>query len=231
MSLAVITTTLNCRDHLTVTIESVQAFRSLPLSHVIVDGGSTDGTVEVIRRYAAADPRIRWISEPDRGIYDAMNKGWVLAAPESRVLFLGGGDRLVSLPDPDSLEGGEVIYGDVLIGRRLFKGGAGWGLRLCNTLHHQALLVPRALHPAPPFDLRFRLYADFDFNQRLLKQGVRFRYDPLLRAAALPGGVSSRKDRREMLAVVRKNFGVAWWLAALLFLPVRMMTRLVEGKG
>lgn len=231
MSLVVITSTLNCRDHLVGTIESVQAVRSVPISHVIVDGGSTDGTLNVIRRHAAVNPRIRWISEPDRGIYDAMNKGWLMADPESRILFLGAGDLLLSLPDQESLADDGVIFGDVLIGRRLFKGRGGWTLRISNTLHHQALLVPRALHPDPPFDLRFRLYADFDFNQRLLRRGVRFRYDPALRAAALPGGVSSRKDRREMLAVVGKNFGPLWSLVALLYLPFRMLGRIAEGGG
>ncbi|GAB4302170.1 MAG: colanic acid biosynthesis glycosyltransferase WcaE [Desulfuromonadia bacterium] len=229
--LTVITVVLNNARPLRETIESVKRLRQIRCVHLIIDGGSRDSTIEVIRDHAVRDPRIRWISEPDRGIYDAMNKGWLMADPESRILFLGAGDRLLSLPDQESLAGDGVIFGDVLIGRRLFKGGAGWALRISNTLHHQALLVPRAIHPEPPFDLRFRLYADFDFNQRLLKRGVRFRYDPALRAAALPGGVSSRKDRREMLAVVGKNFGPLWSLVALLCLPFRMLGRIADGVG
>lgn len=230
--LTIVTVVRNAASTLEETILSVRAIVPMPHEHLIVDGASTDGTVEVIRRHAAIDPSIRWISAPDRGIYDAMNRGWSMASPESLILFLGAGDRIISLPPLEKCPPDQVVYGDVEIDKRLFRGEAGWWLRISNTLHHQALLVPRRLHPEPPFDLRFRLYADFDLNQRLLKGGVPFRYDPALRAVALPGGVSSRKDRGEMLRVVRKNFGIGWMMAASFLLPVRMAARVMtEERG
>ena len=72
-------TTYNVKDHLTVTLESIRAQDYSSIEVVIVDGGSTDGTVDTIREFAASAPielGIRWISEPDRGLYDAMNKAW-----------------------------------------------------------------------------------------------------------------------------------------------------------
>lgn len=226
----VVTVVRNGATQIEATLKSVFASGYENLDYVVIDGGSTDGTVEIIKRYAG---RLRyWVSEPDRGIYDAMNKGWAAARGEGYLLFLGAGDRLLSLPAelgryaPD-----EVIYGEVKVGSRLFRPQAGLGLRCNNTLHHQALLVPKSLHPSPPFDLRYRVYADFDFNQRLLKQGARFVYSEGLKGYALPGGLSSRKEHRETLAIVARNFGVAWSVFAFCYLLLGKLSRVVSGGG
>jgi glycosyltransferase involved in cell wall biosynthesis len=212
------------------TIRSVLDSGYKNVAYIVVDGGSTDGTVDIIRKYA--DRLAWWTSEPDQGIYDAMNKGWAAAQESSLVLFLGAGDLLLSLPaDLPRFGPEEVIYGDVHVGKRLFRANAGFELRCNNSLHHQALLVPKALHPAPPFDTSFRVYADFDFNQRLLKQGVKFVYCADLQAYALPGGLSSSKAHRETLAIVSKNFGPLWRLLALCFLALRKPGRLLTNWG
>ena len=215
--LAVITVVRDAAGSLEETIRSVlEQKERTDLDYLIIDGGSTDGSVEIIRSYA--DRLFYWVSEPDHGIYDAMNKGWDAARSDSLILFLGAGDRLLSLPDDIASlcrDPRDVLYGDVLMGeQRLFKGGAGLRLRLYNTLHHQALLVNKGNHPDPPFDTHFRVYADFDFNQRLLKGGARFLYCPGLLAFAHPGGVSDRQDFAESLRVIGHNFGIGWVLLA-----------------
>lgn len=222
--ITVITVVRNGAGQLGRTIDSVLTCGYPSLDFIIIDGGSTDGTVDIIKQYA--DRLTQWRSEPDGGIYDAMNKGWALASEESLVLFLGAGDRLISLPRTmNRFAPRDVVYGDVELVSRIFRGSAGFALRCNNTLHHQALLVPKALHPAPPFDLAFNVYADFDFNQRLLKSGARFVYCAELRGFAFPGGLSSRKAHRETLAIVAKNFGVLWSLIALCFLVARKVAR------
>jgi len=208
---------LNGADRLEETIVSVlEQSGGAQLEHLIIDGGSTDGTLEIIRKYA--DRLHYWVSAPDAGIYDAMNKGWQAAAADSFILFLGAGDRLISLPEPLAGPAShDVVYGRVLMGEeKLFTGRADLQLRLYNSLHHQALLVSKAWHPAPPFDLRYRIYADFDFNQRLKKGGARFAYAPGFLAYAHPGGLSDRQDFPESLRVIRQNYGFFWALLALL---------------
>lgn len=79
MRVTIITVCYNSRQYIEKTIESVLGQTHHDLEYVIVDGGSTDGTVGIIRRYAEADSRIIWRSEVDRGISDAMNKGVGLA--------------------------------------------------------------------------------------------------------------------------------------------------------
>lgn len=79
LRISVITVTLNSGRFLAECLSSVAAQGNSLHEHIIVDGGSTDSTLEIVKKHAAADYRIRWISEPDRGISDAMNKGVALA--------------------------------------------------------------------------------------------------------------------------------------------------------
>lgn len=216
MKISVITVVKNGAAFFEETIISViTQKRHLDLDYLVVDGGSTDGTLEIINRYA--EHITWWVSEPDNGIYDAMNKGWAAASDESFILFLGAGDKILSLPDMSRYRNHDVVYGDVRMGAdRIFKPRADYQLKLYNSLHHQALLVNKAVHPAPPFNNTYRLYADFDFNQRLKKQGVHFVFDPQLEGSARTGGVSDTADFGESLRVVQKNYGVFWSTLALI---------------
>jgi glycosyltransferase involved in cell wall biosynthesis len=213
--LCVITVVLNAAAELERTIASVleqKAHREL--DYLIIDGGSTDGTVDVIRRYA--DRLYFWSSEPDGGVYHAMNKGWSAAPRDSFVLFLGAGDLIISLPQGlDGYGSRDILYGRVLMGEeRVFRPRADFHLKLYNSLHHQALLINKGCHPQPPFDTRYRLYADFDLNLRLLQNGARFVEAPDFLSRALPGGLSDHRDFPESLRVIGKNFGLLWLLAA-----------------
>ncbi|GHU81677.1 glycosyl transferase [Bacteroidia bacterium] len=93
MKLSIITINYNNREGLKKTIESVvsQTFRDY--EYIIIDGGSTDGSVEIIKQHA--DQITYWISEPDKGIYDAMNKG-IRQSKGEYCQFLNSGDRLYS---------------------------------------------------------------------------------------------------------------------------------------
>ncbi len=220
-NITVITVVYNGQDTLPATIKSVAAFKNEQLDYIVIDGGSTDDTINIIQDNTSTITH--WTSEPDRGIYDAMNKGWSLAKNDSYILFLGSGDQLLSLPKDLSTAYNVAYYGDVRIGERWFKPTHGFKLKLGNTLHHQALLIPKALHPQAPFDLVYKVYADFDFNQRLLQQGVAFIYSHQLKGYALPGGVSGQRADEEMLSIVKKNFGVAFWLMAKVYYKLQAL--------
>jgi len=185
------------------------------IDYIVIDSGSTDGTLDIIKKYA--NHISYWVSEPDNGIYDAMNKGWA-AADNSFILFLGAGDRIISLPNSmDSYSKNDVVYGTVNMGEKtVFTARADFHLKLYNSLHHQALLVNKAFHPTPPFDLRYSIYADFDFNQRLMIGGANFVYSPDFIGYARPGGVSDRKCFAESLRIVSSNYGFLWASLALL---------------
>jgi glycosyltransferase involved in cell wall biosynthesis len=213
--ISVITVVKNGAGHLEETILSViKQKATAEIDYLIIDGGSTDGTTDIIRKYAGHISY--WVSEPDSGIYDAMNKGWAVASDESFIMFLGAGDRINSLPViMDSFSLNDVVYGSVWMGEHtVFNARADFHLKIYNSLHHQALLVNKALHPGPPFDCRYRIYADFDFNQRLLKNGAHFVFSPEFIGYACPGGVSDRHCFAESLRIVSANFGFLWAIVA-----------------
>ncbi|HEY3308687.1 MAG TPA: glycosyltransferase family 2 protein [Desulfuromonadaceae bacterium] len=221
-SITVITVCHNAVGQLEETIRSVLSFSGNRLSYIIIDGESSDGTCEVIERYQ--EDLAYWISEPDSGIYDAMNKGWAMANAENRILFLGAGDKLLSIPDNiEQYSDRDIIYGDVMIGERRFHSVADYRFRFSNTIHHQALLIPKRLHMEPPFDLKFSVYADYDFSLRLLKMRANYIYDPALIGYAEPGGVSADKQHCENFMVVRKNYGLTVALCSVAFLTFRKL--------
>ena len=74
--ISIITPSLNCAQYLEETILSVRSQNYPDIEHIIVDGGSRDGSIEILKKY---DDRIKWISEHDNGMYDAINKGFAMA--------------------------------------------------------------------------------------------------------------------------------------------------------
>ncbi|MDD2542219.1 MAG: glycosyltransferase family 2 protein [Desulfuromonadaceae bacterium] len=206
--ISVITVVKNGVCQLEETIRSViDKKTTADIDYLVIDGDSTDGTTDIIKKYS--DHISYWISEPDNGIYDAMNKGWAAAADDSFILFLGAGDRIISLPDViGCCSRNYVLYGPVRMGeKKVFKPRTDFHLKLYNSLHHQAVLVNKALHPLPPFNCRYRIYADFDFNQRLKRSGAKFVYSPEFIGYAHPGGVSDQNCFPEALSVISANFG------------------------
>jgi len=202
--ITIITVVYNGEKHLEETIQSVINQTYSNVEYIIVDGGSNDGSLDIVRKYAHYIDY--WVSEPDEGIYDAMNKGWQLANNESSILFLGSGDKLLSLPK--SIDSKTILYGNVIIGDKLFKASLKYQLKAGNTLHHQALLIPKRFSIKPPFDIQFPVYADFDFNQRLYRTGCAYKYCDDFSGYALPGGVSYKLDIFQMSFVTKKNFGI-----------------------
>lgn len=214
--ISVITVVKNGVCHLEETILNViEKKKTADIDFIIIDGGSTDGTPYIIKKYAGHISC--WVSEPDNGIYDAMNKGWAAAADNSFILFVGAGDRIISLPDDMSCyRQNDIIYGSVRMGETaVFNARADFHLKIYNSLHHQALLVNKALYPCPPFNCRYQVYADFDFNQRLKKSGANFVYASEFIGYARPGGVSDRHCFPESLRIIMANYGFLWALLAL----------------
>lgn len=209
--ISVVTVVKNGCDLLEETILNViENMAVAEIDYIIIDGGSSDGSTGIISKYS--NYLYYWVSEPDAGIYDAMNKGWAAAADKSFIMFLGAGDLIVSLPDSINLyHQNDVIFGTVRMGEKaVFKPRADYHLNMYNSIHHQALLVNKALHPDPPFNCCYRIYADFDFNQRLKKNGAHFIYDPYFIGYATPDGASYRNDFAESLRIIYVNVGLFW---------------------
>lgn len=180
MLFSIITITYNAERELPATLASVQGQTCQDLEHLIIDGASRDATVELARRDAPVNRAV--YSEPDGGLYDAMNKG-LRRARGKYVIFLNAGDTFTT---PDTLAayaeaasgGADIIYGDtqlvdadrkvlgprhLSVPERLTFASFRRGMLVC----HQAFCVRREL--APEYDLRYRFSADYEWCLRCLK--------------------------------------------------------------
>lgn len=224
--LSIITVTYKAAPFLPLTLANVAAQTWQDWEHVFIDGASPDNTLDLIKEYADQVPRVRFISEPDRGLYDAMNKGLSLAKGEY-VCFLNAGDSFWA---PDTLEKlfskapseADLLYGDhvyvdaqgqILARRRhrpypqgqLEKKHFQTGMVIC----HQALIVRRSL--APRYDLSYPIAADLDWTLRLLDQKPRTYDSGLKLIRYLEGGLSAQRRLayiRERTRILYKHFGI-----------------------
>lgn len=167
MKLSVITINYNNRDGLRRTIESVAAQTYRDFEYIIIDGGSTDGSTEVIRQYA--DRTAHWVSEKDNGIYHAMNKG-VKAAHGEYCMFLNSGDCFYS---QDVLQNvfSQNVHADIVCGDLTTEDGGKFlapeeitmSFMMRGSLPHPAAFTRRTLLVAHPFNERSRIIADHEF--------------------------------------------------------------------
>jgi glycosyltransferase involved in cell wall biosynthesis len=207
MKFSVITVTYNSSETLQDTLSSV-ADQSLPtIEHIVIDGASKDNTDEVISLHGSHV--VNYISEPDFGIYDAMNKGLKLATGEV-VCFLNAGDFYIDsgvLERVDkvmNLEDLDIIYGDVAY----FRGENKKNIirRYKSEYFHPRLLVKGFMpaHPAffmrrdayqriEPFRINYKIAGDFEMMIRIFKDNnVRFRYVQEVLVLMRLGGISNK---------------------------------------
>jgi len=197
---------LNAEAHIDAALESVLSQDHPSFEVVVVDGGSTDRTLDVVRSHeVTAGGRLSWTSQPDEGIYDAMNDG-LSRVGGLYVAFLGADDRLVpgalaAVDDalrsngfPEIVCGTTRVVGAVrpwLQPPRSFRTASRIPKRPPST--HQSVFVSRqALVEVGGFDTRYRIAADYDVYVRLVQAGAReLLIDDALSEFRL-GGASSR---------------------------------------
>lgn len=209
--LTIIIPTLQAERTLGEALDSVLVQEFGDLEVLIMDSVSRDRTLEIGGVYARRDPRVRIISEPDKGIYDAMNKG-IGAARGEWILFLGSDDRLhdpqvlktfAATPGLDTLD---MVYGNVVSPsyKGVYDGEFDLPKLLCRNMPHQAIFHKRSLFGSiGGYTIHYRGYADWDFNIRCFRDSrVRKKYIDLVVAYFGADGVSSRHDVPFLLEVM-----------------------------
>ena len=167
-----------CRNHaqeLERTIRSVESQTWQEKEYLVIDGASTDDTLDVIKAHEVSITR--WVSEPDQGIYDAMNKGVRMAQGEW-VIFMNAGDTFASDDTLQRVFGSpldaDVIYGDVIKGELVKKAEDPRNAHRMFYCHQSAFVRTRCLREFP-FDIRHRMSADFKQVKQLYLSGKTFR--------------------------------------------------------
>ena len=153
--ITIITVSYNAVRTIENTILSVLNQVYLDIEYIIIDGGSTDGTLDIIKKYQ--EKIAYWVSEPDKGIYDAMNKG-IEKATGDYLFFLGADDILMENAIQkifgDNLSTKFLmIYGNVMYdNNNIVKSRFSYKTFLHNTIHHQATFYSRKLFDSFRYD-------------------------------------------------------------------------------
>ena len=230
--ISIITVVRNDVSHISSTIESVLSQSYPSIEYIVIDGASTDGTKEVIEKYA--DCMNYWKSEPDKGVYDAMNKGIALSTGDF-VYFLNSGDTLLSSTTLADMhleqveDKNTIVYGNVLAkywdGEYVEK-----PMPFFDTcmkfkgigINHQTMFFPGDVIRHFMYDLRFRIAADYDMAYRMWKQGIKFLYrDVTVARYEWGNGISSNPNKlldvyRENAQVCHQEWSPLYWLKMML---------------
>lgn len=220
LKISIITATYNSGKTLCDTIESVLNQTYCDFEHLIIDGGSKDNTLEIIKEYEPKyNGRLRWISEPDRGLYDAMNKGIGMASGDV-VGILNSDDFYTSdkileiLSSALEKSGADAVYGDVhfvnddnldkCVRYYSSKGFRRWKMRLGWMPAHPSFYCMRSVYEKyGTFDTDFKIGADFENLLRLIfVNRIKTVYVPVDCVTMRIGGASTQglKSHRQILS-------------------------------
>ncbi|MFB1489909.1 MULTISPECIES: glycosyltransferase family 2 protein [unclassified Thiocapsa] len=241
MKFTIITVCRNSEKTIRRTIESVLSQSFMDYEYLIVDGASTDHTLDIIKEYSSAfDGRLHWWSAPDKGIYDAMNKG----------LEMARGDYIGILNSDDFYEPGafgcvnasleqqpvaDVVYGITRYlsadGDEMFLARGGHRFIVEQAPNHESAFISRhAYEKCGFYDLNYSLTADYDHMLRMKKSGMTFRaLDEIVLNFVIGGSSSVYRARwQEELLRIRFRHGyisrLSYWKATLRY---RIKTLLV----
>ena len=246
MKVTVVTAVLNDAGHIEQTILSVISQTDIEIEYIIVDGGSKDGTLELIGKYK--DKISLLISESDRGVYDAMNKG-IKYSTGDFVYFLNSGDVLLNpsilskIKLEELKEKNAIIYGNVIVAygniealekpRPFFNSKMKFkGIGIC----HQSMFFPGELIRNEKYDLSYNIAADYDLAYRLWRKGTVFLYKDITIAKYDWGkGISSNPYKlldvyRENARVCHQQLNPLYW-AKMVLEYIRLQKKLANLKN
>jgi len=224
--ITIVTVVFNGAATLERTLQSVLNQTYGDIEYVVIDGGSSDGTIDIIQKYA--DGIDYWISEADSGIYDAMNKG-VAASSGDYILFLNADDcfnssSIVSLvasailndTPPRALYYGDVVYGN----GKCFFSRMSAALLVINTIHHQGAFYRRELFSNFKYDASLTIGSDYELNLKIFLNKRSTRKIPAIIAVCEALGISQTAPMLKVNYenhIVRKRH-IGWVLSTLTFM-------------
>lgn len=241
---SLITVTYNAGAVLEDTIQSIITQTYKNVEYILIDGASTDNTMRIIERYR--DHIHTVVSEPDQGLYDAMNKGLSLATGDY-VCFLNAGDclheddTLLSMVHSVAANHEAPCPPDVLYGDTALVDSEGHFLRMRRLtppehltwksfrhgmlVCHQAFFARRAI--APQYDLRYRFSADFDWCIRVMKQARYLHNTHLTLVDYLDEGLTTRNHRASLIErfhIMCRHYGTVPTVMRHLWFALRTLT-------
>jgi len=240
VSITIVTVVLNAVATIEESIQSVLRMKTPQLEYIVLDGGSSDGTLEVLVRYSSEFSY--WESKKDSGIYHAMNRGLSLATGDW-LLFLGSDDFLVS--DIDRIgksyfsDERALYYGNVIMksSGKSYSGKVSRAKILTQNICQQAIFYPRSYYSNHSFDVRYPIAADYAYNLKIFGNSDNSCvHIPVSVALFDDSGVSSRKTdltfRKDKFGLICSYFPLAYSIIVYpvvncLYLLFRLQSKIV----
>ncbi len=242
-TISIITVVYNGEDTIQRTIDSIKNQSYKNIEYIIVDGLSKDNTVEIIKKNS--EFVTKFISEPDNGLYDAMNKALEMATGDY-VWFINSGDEIANSDVLSNVftnsENADIYYGDTLIvddngeeigKRRLqppkeltwkdFKKGM--------VVSHQSIIIKRDI--TRKYDLNYRFSADFDWVLYALKKSKKNVNTQIVLSKFLDGGLTKQNiipGLKERFSIMVKNFGLIPTIYQHIFISIKFFAFYVKYK-
>ena len=220
--LSVITIVYNNASAIERTMLSVLNQTYPNIEYIIIDGASTDGTLEIIKKYESQLAKL--VSEKDKGIYDAMNKGLALSTGDY-VLFMNSGDEIYETQTVEKIfataDNADIYYGETemydenwnSLGQRRHQAPESFNWKSFKygmSISHQAIYMKRRL--TEPYSLKYKYSADIDWIIKIAKKASHIVNTKLYVAKYLVGGMSKQKHReslKERFQIFSHYYGTA----------------------
>lgn len=234
--ITVITVVLNGEKYLEQTIQSVINQTYPNIEYIIIDGGSTDGTLDIIKKYE--DYIDYWVSEKDKGIYDAMNKG-VICSLGKYLYFLGSDDVILTesvfssifIEKLNKIKNSKLIYGNVVFKENLeIYDGKFSTYKLCiRNICHQAIFYDLGLFKTKGlYSTKYKLWADHEINIRFWKNSHSTYFEKVISIYSKLGYSSTKIDKdflNDHLKIIKVNLGSKYYF---LILARKIIVKLLE---
>lgn len=219
---SIIIPTFNSAKTIERCLESIisQTYKNIEV--LVIDGVSKDNTIDIVKKYST----VSLISEPDKGIYDAMNKGIALAKGEW-LYFLGSDDFLYNnqvfskLSEEISNKEFDCLYGNVHIfeKNKIHMGKISRMNLFRKNISHQSIVYNKSIfHKLGKYNLNFPVFADLDYNFKLFFSDYKIKYSDLVLANFSIGGISSvpnpkhQAEKELIYKKAKQNFRLWHWI-------------------
>ncbi len=193
--ISIISPIFNCANNIEKSIQSVLNQTYKNIEYIIIDGGSTDGTTEIIKKYETYIAY--WCSEKDTGIYDAMNKG-ISKSSGDWLYFLGSDDYLINSQVLYNISNYfntefKVVFGDVILpNKTVIKSKFSLNTLLNNTICHQGAFYSKELFINWRYNIKFKIMGDYELNLIIYLKKLKVKRVNMIIAFYSTNGISSK---------------------------------------